>query len=83
MRKLSAIKAGDVVEVEFLDHVEDGGEPYAFLVWGVVAVNGKKHYEILSWAHVDGNVETMPSNEKRWTIVKAAVTRITKMIPAL
>jgi hypothetical protein len=74
---------GDVVEVEFLDHVEDGGEPYSFLVWGVLAVNGRKHYEILSWTHADPTVDKYEHNEKRWTIVKAAVTRITKMIPAL
>jgi hypothetical protein len=82
VRTLNRIKAGDVVEVEFLDHVEDGGEPYLFLVWGVVAVNGRKHYEILSWAHAEKHVEAAPHNEKRFTIVKAAVTRITKLIPA-
>jgi len=70
-----------VVEVEFLDHVEDGGEPYRFLVWGILAVNARKHYEILSWAHADNDVETTAHNEKRWTIVKAAVTRITRMVP--
>lgn len=75
------IKAGDIVECEFLDHVEDGGEPYRFLVWGVLAVNSRKHYEIVSWAHADPTVESQPSNEKRWTIVKAAVLRITRMIP--
>jgi hypothetical protein len=72
---------GDVVEVEFLDHVEDGGDPYRFFVWGVLAVNGRKHYEILSWAHADPSVATCAHNEKRWTIVKAAVTKIVKLKP--
>lgn len=70
------------MEVEFLDHVEDGGEPYRFLVWGILAVNARKHYEILSWAHADHSIETTASNEKRWTIVKAAVIRITKLSPS-
>lgn len=73
------IKAGDIVECEFLDHVEDGGDPLRFLVWGVLAVNSRKHYEIISWAHADKEVATIPTNEKRWTIVKAAVIRISKM----
>ena len=75
------IKVGDIVECEFLDHVEDGGEPLRFLVWGRVAVSGRKHFEILSWAHADAEVETQASNEKRFTIVKAAVLRITKLQP--
>lgn len=70
-----------MVEVEFLDHVEDGGEPYRFLVWGVLAVNGRKHYEILSWAHADHTVEHHAQNEKRWTIVKSAIERIVKLKP--
>lgn len=75
------VKAGDIVECEFLDHVEDGGDPMRFLVWGVLAVNSRKHFEIISWAHADASIEILPSNEKRWTIVKAAVIRITKMNP--
>lgn len=75
------VKAGDIVECEFLDHVEDGGDPIRFLVWGVLAVNGRKHYEILSWANADPTLEQTAHNEKRWTIVKAAVLRITKMKP--
>ena len=80
---MERVKAGDVVEVEFLDHVEDGGEPLRFLVWGLLAVNGRKHYEILSWAGADRGVEMEACNEKRWTIVKSAVVRITKMGPKL
>lgn len=71
-----------MVEVEFLDHVEDGGEPYRFLVWGILVVNGRKHYEILSWAHADDSVEQHAHNEKRWTIVKSAIERIVKLKPA-
>lgn len=78
---MRTVKAGDIVECEFLDHVEDGGEPMRFLVWGLLAVNGRKHYEILSWAHADNSVEHLPCNEKRWTIVKSAVLRIVKLRP--
>jgi hypothetical protein len=50
-------------------------------VWGVLAVNGRKHYEILSWAHADPTVEQHSHNVKRWTIVKGAVIRIVKLKP--
>ena len=73
------LKAGDIVECEFLDHVEDGGEPYRFVVWGKLAVKGRVHYEIISWAHSDPTVTVHPHNEKRWTIVRSAVLRIQKM----
>lgn len=75
------LKVGDIVECEFLDHVEDGGDPYRFRVWGRLATNGRKHFEIVSWAHADVGVETQPSNEKRWTIVKAAVLRMSVLSP--
>lgn len=71
------------MEVEFLDHVEDGGEPLRFEVWGRLVVNGRKHYEILSWANADNGVEALAANEKRWTIVKSAVLRIIKLEPKL
>jgi len=73
------IKTGDIVECEFLDHVEDGGEPYRFKVWGVLAVKGRTHYEIISWAHADPTVPVHPHNEKRWTIVKSAVLKLSRM----
>lgn len=77
----SKVKAGDIVECEFLDHVEDGGEPLRFLVWGLLAINARKHFEILSWAYADNTAEKNTHNEKRWTIVKSAVVRITKLHP--
>jgi len=79
--RATPIKLGDIVECEFLDHVEDGGPPLRFMVWGRVAVNGRKHFEILSWAGADSDIEDLPGNEKRFTIVKAAIVRVTKLQP--
>jgi hypothetical protein len=76
---MSIIKSGDIVQCEFLDHVEDGGEPYRFKVWGLLAHKGRSHLEIISWAHADPTVQVHPHNEKRWTIVKAAVIKLTRM----
>jgi hypothetical protein len=78
---MTTIKSGDIVECEFLDHVEDGGEPCRFKVWGVLAIKGRTHLEIISWAHADPTVPVLPHNEKRWTIVRAAVVNLTLMLP--
>ena len=75
------ISTGDVVEVEFLDHVEDGGEPLQFVVWGRLAWIGREHFEILSWAHSEPTEYDQTYNEKRWSIVRSAVKRIKKLLP--
>ena len=67
---------GDIVEIEFLDHVEDGDDPYAFKVWGRVDKIGRKHYEILSWAHSNRFERSIPENEKRFTIVRSTITKL-------
>ena len=79
--KPASPKVGDIVEVEFLDHVEDGAEPISFKVWGMLVVKGKKHFEILSWAYSDQKEVENPDNEKRWTIVRSAVTKVVILSP--
>ena len=69
-------KLGDVVECEFLDHGEDCGDPFTFLVWGVISCDARKHYVITSWAYADPKEDRLPHNEKRFTIVKSAILRI-------
>jgi len=69
-------KIGDLVECAFLDHVEDGGEPLQFKVWGRIEKKTRKHLEIVSWAYADRPSVSGDHNEKRWTIVTSAITRI-------
>ena len=73
-------RVGDVVEVEFLDHVEDGGPPLCFRVYGRVAVVSRKHVEILAWAHADHDEAAGDPNEKRFTIVRSAIISLRKLI---
>lgn len=73
------LTVGDVVAVEFLDHVEDGGDPLSFVVWGRPAKITKLHFEIISWAYADVTSPEIDTNEKRWTIVRSTVSRITKL----
>lgn len=74
-------KTGDIVECEFLDHVEDG-EPICFIVWGRLHRVTREHYEIVSWSYAKSSADDLPSNEKRWSIVRAAAKRITKLLPS-
>lgn len=73
------LKKGDLVEIEFLDHVEDGAEPLRFRVYGRVAVNGRRHFEVLSWAYADRDEGGGDPNEKRFTIVKSAINHVRKL----
>jgi hypothetical protein len=69
------LKHGDVVECAFLDHCEDGDVPIEFIVWGRIEKIGKKHLVIVSWSYSDGKSRD-DYNEKKWVIVRSAVTRI-------
>lgn len=67
--KQSEVKAGDVVEVTFWDHVEDShlegdGKPLQCRVWGRVARKSKDHLLVACWDYAtrkgkpDHNVKT-------------------------
>jgi hypothetical protein len=76
-------KVGDIVEVEFLDHVEDASEPYLFKVWGRIDKINKDSYSILSWAHAAPGDGSDPHNEKRFTIVTSTIKKLTHLVPKL
>ena len=73
------VKAGDVVECDFLDHVEDGEEALSFTVWGRIESVTRQRLIIVSWAYQDG-VKRGDHNEKRWVIVRSAITAIYPLI---
>ena len=63
-----------VVEVEFLDHVEDSGEPLRFTVYGRISGVHRKHLVIDSWAYTDdASSGDADSNVKRWTILRSTI----------
>lgn len=74
-------KHGDIVECCFLDHVEDGGDPLEFFVWGRVDKVTPRHVEIVSWAYADRDSIPGDTNEKRWTIVSSAILSLVKLMP--
>lgn len=75
-------RKGDIMQVTFLDHVEDSerNEPFAFTVWGRVHSVDKKSITVASWDYADaGHTEGKESdqvNRKRFTILKSTITSL-------
>lgn len=73
------IAVGDVVQCTFLDHSEDGSDVMLFEVFGRVTAITSKAYTIVSWAYVnetDKAKDSNPENEKKFCIVRKAITDI-------
>lgn len=73
--KSPRLRKGQVVAVEFEDHVEDGSQPELFVVYGEVSEVSRKFVCIDSWAYKDQKLD-YDINEKRFTIVRSAISRI-------
>lgn len=74
---MKKVKKGNVVQVNFLDHVEDGEEELRFIVWGRVDMVTKRCLRIVSWAHEDpcsAPLDCEKGTEKTFTIVRSAIT---------
>lgn len=76
------IKIGDTVECEFLDHVEDGGPPIRFAVWGRLFFRNKEYIEILCWDYASPTEERHPHNQKKYSIVRSTIVKFNRMQPA-
>ena len=75
-------RAGELVEVAFLDHVEDGDDAIEFLVWGRVANVTRTSLVIHSWAYADPPQPVHnPFNVKTFCIVKKAILRWHALAP--
>lgn len=72
------VRKGNIVEVHFLDHVEDGDGAMPFVVWGKVDRVTKLSLRIVAWAHEDPSSkeaeECEEGTEKTFTIVRRAIT---------
>lgn len=75
---------GDVIQVRFHDHCEDGDEAIEFLVWGRLNKITRWSYHLHAWAFADAIEEAKNENhenEKTFTIVKKAVLEIKILEP--
>jgi len=78
MRMPAGLKVGSIVELTFLDHVEDGPEPIEFTVWGRVSGTTKRSLSVECWGYSNKVDEASHGshNIKSFTIVKSAVTAV-------
>ena len=74
--KLPNVKLNNIIEIQFLDHVEDGNSPIEFIVWGRVTKITKLAITVQSWSYADEK-ETDENNTKIFTILKNAITKLT------
>jgi hypothetical protein len=65
-----------IVQVAFLDHCEDG-DALPCMVWGRLIAKTRQTITVVSWA-ADGE----PHNEKRWTLLRRALTEVIELAPA-
>jgi hypothetical protein len=79
------VRKHDIVEVHFLDHVEDGEGALPFVVWGKVDRVTKLSVRVVSWGHEDPDskdaAECEPRTQKKFTIVRSAITKATVLKP--
>ena len=80
------LRKGQIVEVRFLDHVENAAKPIAFVVFGELTAISPKAITVASWSYEDKALRKerkyAESNEVSFTIVRAAITRIRQLTGA-
>lgn len=76
MSRHKSAKPGDIVHVQFFDHVEDGSEPFVCNVYGRVAISTPLYYCIDSWTVDPIPQATCDSNTKRFTILKSTLVKV-------
>ena len=74
------LRAGQIVEVEFADHVEDGSKTMAFIVYGRLARVERAAICVDSWCYANRKTKH-DQNCRRWTIVRGAIKKITILKP--
>lgn len=71
---MTKFRRGQIVEVHFLDHVENGDHPYEFVVFGRVAAVDRRSITVECWAYVD-EAEKDKTNVTRYVICRTTITR--------
>jgi len=77
------IRKGDIAQITFLDHTA-GNEHYEFTTYGRVISQNDKAIVICAWTYADTKepVDHTDSNVIVHTILKVAITKLVKLVPA-
>ena len=73
-------RRNQIVEIEFLDHTDNSDKPLRFIVYGRVAAENETSITVDSWCYANRR-KLYDGNVNRHTIVKAAVLKITRLVP--
>ena len=68
------MKKSDLVELRFLDHVEDDEKPIEFLLYGRVCRCNKQDVTVQCWCYPDSY--TNDHNVKMFTILRSCVLEV-------
>jgi len=72
---------GQIVELTFLDHVEDGDEPMQCIAYGIVVAVTAVAITIDSWCCTDKSCHE--NNKKRFVILRAVISKCLVLEPGL
>jgi len=73
------IRKGDIVEVEFLDHIQAGAHPMGCTVYGRVYSTNKKAITVDSWILRKASKVVSEQNVERFCIVRSAIEKVYKL----
>ena len=74
-------RKGDIIEIEFWDHMEDHDDACLFKIWGRLYRETAMTYSVMTWGFADPNESGLDEGScvRRFTILKSTVTGIRKL----
>ncbi len=73
------LKRGQMLSIEFSDHVENGNHSIRFVVYGRLVSITRSALSVDSWAYA-GRKHKHDHNQTRFTIVRSAIHRIARLV---
>ena len=76
------LRRGQVVAVTFLDHVQGGGKPILFTVYGKLVAVHKDSLTVSTWTYAETGTAVKDAydfkdgNNVQFTLVRSAITRV-------
>lgn len=72
------LRKGQLVAVEFIDHVQHSNEPLTFVVYGRLLQVDRRSLVVGCWCYAEPR-KKFDHNVDRYTIVRSAITKITHL----
>ena len=72
------IRTGQIVRVQFLDHVQDGHKPMEFAVYGQIGHIDKQSIRIDCWCHAEKD-HAHDLNVTSFTLLRSTILKITHL----